>query len=394
MHSLLSILFFIAGITGFTVAVIIICRKENVGKNLFLSLCLFGLACGCIYNLSLSEERMYNLPDLSGIIKAFAFLIAPCAYLYVRNTINNTEKMKLRDWLHFVPFAVAFFYILTNISLTAVPAKNISASFWTMHLVGFSQHTYTFNIFKTTVWLFYAYTQTLLLLQLKDNGRAYNPKMLQWLKLFSFAGMVLFTSLLIQAILNISFVKLDITDNVIATFILFSSALFLFFKPYAVFEMKEPEILLFTADMGVVEDTDTTVRKLNTPVYTEDKAKKYIEQLNVVLAANEPFLQKGFVIRDLSDLTGIPTHHLSYLINSEYNMHFQDFINQRRIDYLKSKMNDKEWKNLSLEGMAWAVGFKSRTTFFRAFIKLTGQSPSEYFHTQKRKKPANYTATA
>jgi transcriptional regulator GlxA family with amidase domain len=57
-------------------------------------------------------------------------------------------------------------------------------------------------------------------------------------------------------------------------------------------------------------------------------------------------------------------------------------------------MNDKEWKNLSLEGMAWAVGFKSRTTFFRAFIKLTGQSPSEYFHTQKRKKPANYTATA
>jgi AraC-like DNA-binding protein len=29
--------------------------------------------------------------------------------------------------------------------------------------------------------------------------------------------------------------------------------------------------------------------------------------------------------------------------------------------------------------MAWGSGFKSRTTCFRAFIKHTGKSPSEYF---------------
>ncbi|WP_431243625.1 helix-turn-helix domain-containing protein [Flavobacterium sp. P21] len=84
-------------------------------------------------------------------------------------------------------------------------------------------------------------------------------------------------------------------------------------------------------------------------------------------------------MRDIADETGISVHHLSNLINSEFGLHFQDYVNLKRIEYFKEKINDPEWKDLSLEGMAWGSGFKSRTTCFRAFIKHTGKSPSEYF---------------
>jgi AraC-like DNA-binding protein len=110
-----------------------------------------------------------------------------------------------------------------------------------------------------------------------------------------------------------------------------------------------------------------------------EKKEFYLTELEKAFASKELFLKKDLVIRDLSDETGISVHHLSNLINSEFNLHFQDYVNLKRIEYFKDKINDPEWKDLSLEGMAWGSGFKSRTTCFRAFIKHTGKSPSEYF---------------
>ena len=41
-------------------------------------------------------------------------------------------------------------------------------------------------------------------------------------------------------------------------------------------------------------------------------------------------------------------------------------------------MGRPEWRQLTLEGLALEAGFSNRTTFFRAFTKLTGCTPSEY----------------
>lgn len=113
-------------------------------------------------------------------------------------------------------------------------------------------------------------------------------------------------------------------------------------------------------------------------LYSRDKRNTYLETLEETLTEEQPFLRKGYSIKDLSDDTGIPAHHLSCLINKEYQMNFQNFINFQRVEYVKSQIHLEEWKQLSLEGMAWQAGFTSRTTFFRAFIKSTGKAPSYY----------------
>jgi AraC-like DNA-binding protein len=189
---------------------------------------------------------------------------------------------------------------------------------------------------------------------------------------------------------------MDIVNSVIISTILIGSGILVFFKSSMIFDTKESdfeeEVIAIQEEIHI--NTADNLRKLSPVIIPEDKMKDYTTVLDKVLADEEPFLKKGFVIRDLSELTDIPIHHLSYLINSKYNLHFQDFVNQKRIEYLKLRVHDKEWRNLSLEGLAWAVGFKSRTTFFRAFIKLTGQSPSEYFNNEKQKRADGFTATA
>jgi AraC-like DNA-binding protein len=119
-------------------------------------------------------------------------------------------------------------------------------------------------------------------------------------------------------------------------------------------------------------------------LFTEDKRTAYIEKLDGIRQGNF-FLQKDYHIRDLSTELDIPVHHVSFLINSHYNLHFQDYVNGHRVEFLIANYQNPDWQHLTLEGMAWEVGFKSRTTFFRAFLKYTGQPPSQYFLKKKVK---------
>ena len=110
---------------------------------------------------------------------------------------------------------------------------------------------------------------------------------------------------------------------------------------------------------------------------SEEKKREYRARL-VAHMLLQPFRRKGYGIKDLAAETAIPPHHLSALINQEYRMNFSDFLNRYRIEYVKERMVQLDWRQLTLEGLALEAGFGNRTTFFRAFVKLTGSTPSEY----------------
>ena len=116
---------------------------------------------------------------------------------------------------------------------------------------------------------------------------------------------------------------------------------------------------------------------------TSIERKFYLAKIEEVLVCNKLFLQNEFSLPDLARETGITLHTISYLINVEINHHFTEYINLKRIDYFKGKINDAEWKDLTVEKMILASGFKSRTTGYRAFKKHLGISPSEYLKLYK-----------
>lgn len=92
----------------------------------------------------------------------------------------------------------------------------------------------------------------------------------------------------------------------------------------------------------------------------------------------KPFLKPGFSLQDLSLQTGINVPTLSALINKEYGMNYNDFVNQYRVDYFKSLLQQPVYHQWTLEAIANKAGFNSRTTFIRAFTKFEECAPSEY----------------
>ena len=192
--------------------------------------------------------------------------------------------------------------------------------------------------------------------------------------------LVLFSALFVHHFLLQKVEPTDLSCYILISSVLFFTVGWLYFKPQIFHD--EEETFDFVVDNTLIVKAKET--KSTLPIANEltlEKREEYLMKLDYELNSKSLFLKKDFVIRDLAEETGISVHHLSNLINSEFGLHFQDYVNLKRIEYFKEKINDPEWKDLSLEGMAWGSGFKSRTTCFRAFIKHTGKSPSEYFKT-------------
>lgn len=96
------------------------------------------------------------------------------------------------------------------------------------------------------------------------------------------------------------------------------------------------------------------------------------------LSRARPYLAQGFSLQDLSNQTGINVPTLSALINKEYGMNFNDFINRFRVGFFKELLLNPLYHQWTLEAIAHEAGFNSRTTFIRAFTKFADCSPSEY----------------
>lgn len=74
----------------------------------------------------------------------------------------------------------------------------------------------------------------------------------------------------------------------------------------------------------------------------------------------------------------LPQNTISSAINFSEGLNFSDFINELRIEDFKGRIQCANSGQLSLFGNAQEVGFSSKSSFYRAFKKRTGQTPGEY----------------
>ena len=92
----------------------------------------------------------------------------------------------------------------------------------------------------------------------------------------------------------------------------------------------------------------------------------------------KPYLNADISLPELSERMNIPSHHLSRVINEKLNMNFFDFINQYRVEEVKSRIQDQQYVHLSILGIAFDSGFNTKSAFNRVFKKMTGMTPSEF----------------
>lgn len=110
----------------------------------------------------------------------------------------------------------------------------------------------------------------------------------------------------------------------------------------------------------------------------EDKQRIYAE-IERVLQMKEVVCQSSFTIDELSQIISVNPRYVSQVINECYGDNFSSVIAERRVKEACRMFEDYESSsNLTVEGVAKSVGFRSRNSLITAFKRFTGLTPSEY----------------
>lgn len=110
----------------------------------------------------------------------------------------------------------------------------------------------------------------------------------------------------------------------------------------------------------------------------ENEASILNLKLEDVLRNNHIYLNQELSLAELAKQIDTSDKKLSTLLNQNLQTNFYDYINRFRIAAFKKGVSEGKLEHLSIVGLALQCGFKSKSSFYRAFKKETGLSPSQF----------------
>lgn len=126
------------------------------------------------------------------------------------------------------------------------------------------------------------------------------------------------------------------------------------------------------------KEVDALIFEKNKNKINEHELKEYFEIIELKVKGEKLYLNPDLSLQTLSKIIKIPSRQISATLNQYILTNFNDYINDLRVEEFKFKAKNKKFSHLTLEGLAYECGFKSRATFHRTFKKLTGVPPSEF----------------
>jgi len=116
----------------------------------------------------------------------------------------------------------------------------------------------------------------------------------------------------------------------------------------------------------------------------ETQTADLCERLNRLVNEKKVFVQPDIKISSLATELKTNTNYLSKLIHDNFHLNFNDYINRLRVEYACQLLNDDNAKNLPLQNIWHKAGFATRSTFYEAFRKHSGATPSAFRKTPEK----------
>ena len=98
--------------------------------------------------------------------------------------------------------------------------------------------------------------------------------------------------------------------------------------------------------------------------------------LTKYMETKKPYIENELRLVHLADRLGFSTHLLSKVINDKAGKNFNQFINDYRLEEAEGLL--KGASDLSIQNIYFEVGFNNKATFYSAFKKKYGCTPTQF----------------
>lgn len=116
----------------------------------------------------------------------------------------------------------------------------------------------------------------------------------------------------------------------------------------------------------------------------QDTISKIIQQLYELMDNEELYKNPLLSRQHLATRLGTNEGYLSRIINQKLHKSVIQFVNEYRIEAAKGLLHNPTFDKFSVEAIGMEVGFKSKSTFYKAFNTSLGMSPGAFRKLQKR----------
>ena len=342
--------------------------KENRG-NIFLSLLILQFSFYVLPDFLILMGLIDYFPHTVRIYVLGSFLLGPITYFYVRTCTEKTFRITKKMWWHFLPAVLDFIYQLPFYTLSG--AEKIPYAFNFFEEGSFQQPLWLTLIKMLQMAIYYFISIRIVnryRKHLPNTVSSFDNAFHRWLYLFCFALTIPLTSGLLFSFVNSSF---STTYLYLSLFIVIMTALsLLVIKPTLFYN--------FPHQMNPAETTKIQKQKYENSNLQEAQKEQLTQKLLNHFEEKKPHLTPELTINDLATQTKIPTHYLSQIINEKMECNFIDFVNGYRVEAAKKLLAEDASKKFTILSIAYDAGFNSKSTFYAAFKKHAGTTPSGF----------------
>ncbi|MDA3819181.1 MAG: helix-turn-helix domain-containing protein [Candidatus Delongbacteria bacterium] len=106
------------------------------------------------------------------------------------------------------------------------------------------------------------------------------------------------------------------------------------------------------------------------------------ESLHEFMMESKAYRDNLLSIHSFAQMMDIDEAQLSVVLNKKMHKNFAAFVNEYRINEVKSRLQSGDTNEYTLLAIAFDSGFNSKATFNRVFKLYTGKTPRQYAHQQ------------
>lgn len=311
-------------------------------------------------------KQFYFLAYSEGIV---FYLFVPTFYLYILKLLGTLPKLTIKHLVHLLPAVPGLvFYIVYITGSPEMRNYSIESKY-----CGFLPDA-LLNIIGVSIQIFYIILSFKRLNELKkiirNNFSNYKQTEIRWVYFLLFAFVIISASyLLFIGILN--------DKKQVDLFTLLSLDC-LFFAIFIKNMIYSSGIVPIVEGANELEKNQLSTVNNKSMIMSEAESNRLNNDLMKLMKDKEVFLNPDISLASLASLLDTTPHKLSYFLNQKLNTSFFDYINYHRIKKAEEILNNKLNERPKLNVIAEECGFKSRSSFYTSFKKVTGSSPTQF----------------